>query len=355
MLRLKKRAGSPFWQIVGTCPYTRERVRQSTGVDREDEAKGILASFISRAHNEAVHGKQSQVLFAEAVLEYVGKGGDARFLGPLLDSLGKKRMTDISDQDLTALATKVYPLAKSSTLVRQVYGPVQAVWNAAERAKMVSARNFAKPKIKKTPAKFADDAWLLAVLKSLTKLEQRAAIMFMSFSGARASEVVSVQVQHHDIEAGTVLLQNTKNGDARLVPLPEFVNQALELLPHDKPAAPLFGYKQRFALNNMLRRACDRAQVPYLSPHKAGRHTFAARLLKDGNSLKALQEAGGWKSSSVVANTYAHLERAQVDRAVREVRTIAGTQATQLAISAKNYADKKREKSIKKRRLKTTA
>jgi hypothetical protein len=127
MLRLKKRDDSPFWQIVGTCPYTGERVRKSTGVDREDQAKGILAAYLARAHNEAVHGPQSEVLFAEAVLEYVGKGGDARFLGPLLDNIGKKRMLSINDQDLTALALKVYPKAQSSTLVRQLYGPVQAV------------------------------------------------------------------------------------------------------------------------------------------------------------------------------------------------------------------------------------
>ncbi len=293
MLRLKKRSNSPFWQIVGACPYTGERVRKSTGVDREGEAKRLLATYLARAHNEALHGPQSEVLFAEAVLEYVGKGGDARFLGPLLDKIGKKRMMALSDQDLTALAFKVYPNAQPSTLVRQLYGPVQAVWNAAERARMVPPRTFAKPKVKRKPVQAPDDQWLTKVLGACNKAEHRAVLLFLSFGGPRATEAITVKAKHHDAEAGTVLLQNTKTGIPRIVPLPEFVNDVLASLNHSDPEAPLFGFTQRFGLTNMLRRACGRAKVPYMSPHKAGRHAFAARLMKDGNSLKALMEAGG--------------------------------------------------------------
>jgi len=354
MLRLVKRPDSPFWQIVGTCPYTRSRVRQSTGVDREEQAKQILAAYLSRKHTEAVHGPQSTTLVADAVLEYVDKGGDARFLGAILDHLGKRRMADVADTDLSDVARKVYPGAQASTLVRQLYGPFQAIWNAAERARMVPPRKIAKPKVKTKPAKYATDEWLRTVLKSLTTLDQRCALLFMTFSGARTSEVVAVKARHHDRVAGTVLLEDTKNGTARLVPLPPFVNEALCLIDR-KPDEPLFGYTQRFALNNMLKRACKRAGVDYLSPHKAGRHAFAARLLRDGNSLKALQEAGGWKSASVVSNTYAHLERAQVERAVRQVSTVIDTQTAHEAKQRQIDSAEKLRKTVKKRRLKAEA
>jgi hypothetical protein len=49
--------------------------------------------------------------------------------------------------------------------------------------------------------------------------------------------------------------------------------------------------------------------------------------MKDGNSLKALMEAGGWKTLSAVS-VYAHLEKAQVERAVRQVTTVIGTRLT---------------------------
>jgi integrase len=84
---------------------------------------------------------------------------------------------------------------------------------------------------------------------------------------------------------------------------------------------PLFGYSSRYSLTRILQRSCKRAGVEYLSPHKAGRHTFAARLLRNGASLKELQQAGGWDDIGVVARNYAHIERSVVDARVRGVAT----------------------------------
>lgn len=120
MLKLVKRPNSPFWQITGTCPYTRERVRKSTGCDREEQAKGVLAAYLARSHNEAVHGPQSATIVAEAVLEHVAKSGEARFLGPILDHLGKRRLIDVTDADLSEVARKVYPRAQASLVKLQL-------------------------------------------------------------------------------------------------------------------------------------------------------------------------------------------------------------------------------------------
>lgn len=343
MLKLTKRPGSPFWQIVGACPYTRERVRKSTGCDREDEARKVLTAFLARRHTEAVHGPQSATLVAEAVLEYVDKGGDARFMGPILDHLGKRRMIDVEDRDLSDMARRVYPGAKPSTLVRQLYGPFQAVWNAAERARMVPGRKIAKPNLPKTRVKPANDAQFFAVLSALTKLNQKAAVLFMSYSGARSGEVVAVRVQDHDPIRGTVLLAKTKNEDARVVHLPAFVNEALKLLPHDKPGAPLFQLETRYALNTMIGRACKRAKVEKFTPHQIGRHTFARRFLEGGNSTKALMDAGGWKSLAAVEK-YAFLEASTVEAAVRDVRPGLDTHATHASLVHAANIGKQREK-----------
>lgn len=327
MLKLVKRPESPFWQIVGTCPYARERIRKSTGCDREDEARKVLAAFLSRRHTEAVHGPQSATLVAEAVLEYIDKGGDARFMGPILDNLGKRRMIDVEDRDLSDVARKEYPGAKPSTLVRQLYGPFQAVWNAAARARMVAERTIAKPKVPKTRVKPANDAQFFAILTALTKVNQKAAVLFMSYSGARSSEVVAVRTQDHNPDRATVFLAKTKNEDSRVVHLPPFVNEALKLLPHTKPDALLFQLETRWALNTMIARACDRAGVERLTPHQIGRHTFARRFLEGGNSTKALMDAGGWKSLAAVEK-YAFLDASTVEAAVRNIHPGIDTQQT---------------------------
>jgi len=326
--RIKTQSGETRrWYIKGTCPYTGEPVRESTGTDRKEEAEHQLADYLARAREERVLGTcNGTSLFAEAVAEYLGKHGEARFLSPLLEKFGTTRLRDIEDKDITKLGDKLYPGAKASTLVRQLYGPLQAVWNAAVRAKMVGPRQFSKPKVKTAKAVAVTESWLLKLLRNgLTTLRQRAAVLFMSFSGTRATEVVNVLVRHYDPETARVLIADTKNDEPREILLPPFINEAMKLLDRRDPEALLFGYASRFSLTRIIKRGCRRAGIAYYSPHKVGRHTFAARFLADGNSLKALQEAGGWKSIGVVAKTYAHLERSQIQNAVANVSTTLST------------------------------
>jgi integrase len=234
-------------------------------------------------------------------------------------------MRDIRDTDISALGNKVYPGAKPQTLVRHLYGPMQAIWNKGVEAKLAAPRVIAKPKLKKRPPpKYPRDDWLLKVMAAMTTLPQRASMLFMSFSGARATEVISVLARDYDPSTARVTLHDTKTGDPREVQLPLFVNEALKLLSRDDPDARLFGYASRFSLTRILKRACKRASVTYYSPHRAGRHAFAARFLADGHSLKALMEGGGWKSLNAVA-VYSHLERSHVDRAMAEVTTPLST------------------------------
>ena len=335
MLRVKARTfktktgtGKTYY-IRGICPYTGERINESAHTNSRSHADFKLTQYLANAREEAALGAgNGTAYFAEAVEEYIGKGGEARFISPLLEAFGTKRLRDIEDQDLTRLGRKVYRTAKASTLVRQLYGPVQAVWNAAVAAKMAPPRLFAKPKVKTTQAVAVDDDWLLTLLRDgLTNLRQKTAVLFMSFSGSRATETVEVRVKHYDPDTARVLIADTKNDEHREVLLPPFIHQAMRLLDRSDPEARLFGYASRWSLTQILKRGCARAGIPYYSPHKVGRHTFAKRFLADGNSLKALQEAGGWKTIGVVAKTYGHLERAQVQQQVAGVTTKLGQYA----------------------------
>ena len=248
---------------------------------------------------------------------------------PLLVEFGKLRLRDITDQALTLAGDKIYPRAKASTLVRQLYGPMQAVWNAAVAAKMAPPRVFAKPKVKYAKAVAVSDQWLLRLLRALPD-SSSARRSFSCRSRERGpSEVINVLVKHYNPNTARVLIADTKNGDPREVLLPPFVNDAMRLLPMGDPEAPLFGYASRFSLDRIIKRGCNRARIQYFSPHKVGRHTFASRFLADGHSLKALQEAGGWRTIGVVAKTYAHLERSQVQNAVASVTTPLSTLLTQ--------------------------
>lgn len=314
------------WQISGTCPYTGEPVSLGTRTRNKKVAEDRLRIELDRRREAAVNGGALEAHnFAAGVVEYLAKGGEDQYLTPLLEHFGKMPLREIRDTHISAFCAERYPDAKASTLVRQVYGPMQWVMNAAARAELCPPRTFTKPTVKKEPAKYArSDDWLIKVLGACTNLEQRCALLFMSFSGARATEVVEVLVRDYNPRGAVIALSRTKGNKERLVALPLMVNEALQILLARRQRADsdrLFGYASRYSLVRILRRSCARAGVEYLSPHKAGRHSFAARLMRDGASLKELQRAGGWADLGVVARTYAHLERDMVDAKVREVAT----------------------------------
>jgi len=313
------------WYITGTCPYTQEQFRVSTRCHRKIDAEVALVQITESQRKKALFGKASGVAtFGEAIQEYLRKGGEARFLNPLNDHFGDTPMRDIEDVDISRMGALAYPHATPATLVRQWYGPFEAVWRAAVKSKMAFPRDFSKPKVTNKQVRAPDDEWLIKLLRASSNLNQRAVIVFMSFSGGRSSEVINIKCQDYDPLNAKVLIGRTKNNDGRLVALPPFVNEILSLLDLSNPNAPLFGYASRFSLTRIVMRSCRRAKIEYFSPHKVGRHAFARRFLADGNSLKALMDAGGWRSVTAVIK-YAHLESKVVDQAVAGVATPLST------------------------------
>ena len=80
--------------------------------------------------------------------------------------------------------------------------------------------------------------------------------------------------------------------------------------------ACVFGYSKRRSVNQAIMRVCGAAGIKYYSSHKIGRHAFVARLLEHGGTLREAQDAGGWASIQIVADTYGHLEKQAVHQLV---------------------------------------
>lgn len=311
------------YYIRGVCPYTGEHVRESLKTSDRSTAADKLAIELENRRARGLHGDAGTASFAECVVYYLEKGGSDRFLDPILDFMGKLPVREITDKTVSDFIAKQYPTAKASTIVRQAYAPIEAVINAACAADppLATPRKFHKPKVRRAPPQYLkSDDNLEAILRAIPDVRRRAGVLFMSFSGARSSEVARVMPDDHDPEAATITITHTKNGDARLVPLPDFVNEIVAALDPPDRSKPLFGFPSRFAVYDEIKAASKRAGVPFLSPHKLGRHSFAARLLRGGLSLAALKEAGRWKSNNAVM-FYAHLEKSQVDQAMRGVST----------------------------------
>ncbi len=338
MLKLVRRrdAAKGTWRIRGTVGGV--RYDESTGTDSRAHAEAILAKRQREILDRHTWGAERTTTFAEAVTSYLTAGGEARFLEPLVRAFGPRRMADIAQPDVDALVAKLHPVATPETISRQIYTPLIAVFRHAHRPGTGPAPAFQRPKLaRRAEVRFPTDDEINRIA-AVASDRLRAAIVVLTVTGARASELCRIESRDIDWRLGNVILRETKNGDPRRAPID---GTALALLgPLRDTAGPLFGLVSRFSLNQALRRACQRAGVNVYTSHEIGRHAFAARLLANGHTILDVQRAGGWRDYKVVATTYGHLEQSHVD----DVMRAAGANLVQKISGAKNVVPLQRSR-----------
>lgn len=311
MLRLKREARSPYWYIRGTVKGV--SVYESTGTADKGQAEQYRQKREREVYEWGALEKQQPATFADAVIAYVNHSGTNRHIAPLLDHFKETPLSDIGQAEIDEAANVIFPDAKASTLNRQVYGPTIAILRHAVRAKLVGAsiplvkmRKVQKPVV--TPA---DDEHIAKLLPHCSE-GLRALILLMTYTGLRTGE--ALRVKQEDIQDGFVCVGRTKNGQPRMVPVPDVWRL---------PSAG-FGFQTTQGVGKALRASHKRAGLAYRDGHELGRHAFAARWLKNGGTLKALQEAGGWEKLGIVAEHYGHLERSQVHDFMRDLSKTRG-------------------------------
>jgi integrase len=318
-LKLVRRKGGKIWYVSGSVRGT--RYFESTRTSSRQHAE----AFRVKREREILDGTYlvgTATLFAEAVTVYLEKGGEGRYLTPLIERLGARRLADIRPAEVSELARQLFPHAKPSTVARQFYTPLNAVMRAAHRAQLGPLVRFEPPRVKREPVTYADDRWLERFFAA-APFRVAAIVLFMTLTGARVSEACRLAPDDVDLDRGEAILRRTKSGRSRRVPLAPVLVEALrraerELVKDIDGEVRLFGYASRWSVNQAIERVCRRAGLPYLSSHKAGRHAFAARLLAQGQSLKLVQDAGGWATIQMVSEVYGHLEQQAIDDAVRQ-------------------------------------
>lgn len=318
MLKVKPRGKKGVYQVEGFIEgWPGRRVRQSTGTTEKLKAhqyKRELEIKLIQEWTDEENEKAKPVIytFADAIELYLNKGGEKRYLIKLLEKFGKTPLSEIGDVEVTKAADEIYPGRSAATLNRQIYTPMTAILRLAANAKMCKSVTFQRPKQKKTKVIDAPDQWIATVTQN-AEPKIAALILFLTFTGARISEACRVKWTDIDLDKGFVTLQETKNGEARVVKLAQPIFRALSELERSEP---VFGYRSRSGAYPHIKIAIARAGVEEYKPHQFGRHAFARRLLSQGKTLKDVQEAGGWKSYRMVAETYGHMEKKSTDKIV---------------------------------------
>ena len=310
-LKLLKRGR--VYYVRGTVKGARIFESARTGSRADAEAYRVTRE--KELWERRVLGVETET-FAEAAIRYMQRGGEARLLPPIIKAIGDLPLAHINQTTIDVVAVDLYPDATAATRVRQVYTPILAILRASA-SDSYKPPLIRKPKvIHKTVAPASPEALQRVLDASPPNL--RAAMLLMSYGGLRVSEATSVQWSWVNLERAEIIIpaQHVKTRRPKLIALHPVVVEAMRDLPRTDP---VFGYSSRYSLYSTLRRAARRAGVPFseISPHKSGRHLFAARLLEEGHSLYTVQQAGHWASIAVVADRYGHLERQRVHEIVR--------------------------------------
>jgi integrase len=145
-------------------------------------------------------------------------------------------------------------------------------------------------------------------------------------TGMRKGEVMGLTWEHVDFSRGVLLLDQTKSGRRREVPMNRAVYDALSELPGPKEEGLLFRRRNGAAWGNIrtaFENACSTAKVHDFRFHDL-RHTCASWLIMRGRSLKEVQELLGHREFNMTLR-YAHLSPDRLRDAVASLEGLAAT------------------------------
>jgi len=193
-------------------------------------------------------------------------------------------------------------------------------------------RKTTKPKEPRGRVRFLSDEERVRLLQACKVSPCRALhpiVMLALSTGMRANEILSLTWDRVDLERGTALLEQTKNGERRVVPL---VGPALELLKTRAQArrldTPLVfpgprKPQQPIQIRGSWVKALEQAEIADFRFHDL-RHSAASYLLMAGASPGELAEVLGHKTLQMVKR-YSHLSESHARGVVERMnRAIFG-------------------------------
>lgn len=152
--------------------------------------------------------------------------------------------------------------------------------------------------------------------KRFVDIRDRAIVMLMGDSTARADEVISMRVFDVDVTANSAVIIRGKGGKGRRVGYGDKTAEALSRYlrarkrqPHAHLDALWLAEGRRVlsyqALYQSLHRRADRAGVEGFHPHQL-RHTAAVRWLDRGGTPLGLKSQGGWRDFAMIERYLGH-------------------------------------------------
>jgi len=322
----RTKGGKTFWVARGVVPIRRSNgevvsrpVERGFGPDVRTEGQRLAqCAKWNEEYEQLFREPWRSLTFARAYINYLGKGHPVPWKAEaILQHIGEVYCAEINDSVIHDLIEEIWPEGVSAkTLNRHIYSPIISILHVNLKQK---APHLSRPKGHRDiePVEIPPEEWFTQVARVLSP-DQKAVLSLLSAHGRRISEALARVPADLDPEKMTLDLGKTKTGVRILHLNPRVIPDICQ--PGWRKRKWLFGCGPNSA--NSFRRdfkaACERAGVPYYSPHKFGRHYSVTKMLQAGWSTKHVADAHGM-TEEMVARRYGHLSQQETTRALHEV------------------------------------
>jgi len=294
----------------------RGEFRETSRARLEDYARDWVRTY---------EGRTSRGIRPETVHEY-----ERDLELHVLPVIGRRRLSEIEQRDLKALARHLADKGLSASTVRIVMAPVRALFATAVEEGLLRTNPASGLRLGGGGARAdaaekrrALDEEQLASLIGQTPERWRLLVRFLAQTGLRVGEVVALRWEDVDLGERRVSvrrrlyrgrLDSPKSAyGVRQIPISTLLAQ--DLWRHRAGAPdrdPVFlgpegrPLRSEFVLRSIVKPAAARAGVPWAGVHTL-RHTCASILFRSGWNAKQVQVVLGHHSPAFTLATYIHL------------------------------------------------
>jgi integrase len=322
-------------------------VRESSRSTKFRNAEALLI----RRRNEIKEGKQPEVKkitnhsFRELANEYVvwsqrqrGFQQKLAVIGQLLDAFGHYQLRLFTSKLLEQYQTERLKKGNKPATVNRHLATIKHMFTKAVDWDMVEGETLKR--IRRVKLLEENNRRLRYLSKEECQAlvdacdnHLRPIVVIALNTGMRKSEVLLLKWDNVDLKHGFLLLEMTKNGERREIPINETVGEELRSLTR-RLDVPYVFYdrltgKPYDDVKRSFKSACKRAGIKDFRFHDL-RHTFASHLVMAGIDLTTVRELLGHKTLTMTLR-YAHLAPTHKVRALDVLdKTLSDKSSAQL-------------------------
>ena len=340
-----------LWKIPGqrtkrkawgfTAQINGKQIRRYKAEWTQDDAEAELAKALLQIEPEKP--KDAGITFGQAVEKYLAAKSrkrsvneDQRILGHLSTYFGKDTpLADITASRISeykaARLSRVWTIGKGEVverrlstatvnralaLLRHLLRLAYEEWEVLEAVPRVRMEREAEGRLRwLTPE---EATRLLAACAESRNGDLTDLVEFALFTGLRRGEVLGLTWERVDRARGVILLDVTKSGKRREVPLNSRADTVL-VRRGSKSSGLVFGTRKWDHFRSAWECAVDRAKLVDFHFHDL-RHTFASWAVQRGASLQEVKDLLGHRSLTMTLR-YGHLAPEHLRRAVARLDT----------------------------------